>query len=107
LAKKKFKLADKHLKTILTEFGWIASKTKGTCLWSKYHSLVGRRGGKKALVAVGHKILVMCCHILKYKAPYKKPGPRCLDERRKDRIAKSCIKRLTSLGYAVTVKEAA
>lgn len=98
---------NKHLKTILTEFGWIASKMKGTYLWSKYHSLVGRRGKKKALVAVGHKILIMCYHILKYKVPYKELGPRYLDEQRKDRIAKSYIKRLTSLGYAVTVKEAA
>jgi transposase len=98
---------NKHLKTILTEFGWIASKMKGTYLWSKYHSLVGRRGKKKALVAVGHKILVMCYHILKHKVPYKELGPRYLDERKKDRIAKSYIKRLTNLGYAVTVKEAA
>ena len=29
---------NKHLKTILTEFGWIASKMKRTYLWSKYHS---------------------------------------------------------------------
>jgi hypothetical protein len=98
---------NKHLKTILTEFGWIASKMKGTYLWSKYHSLVGRRGKKKTLVAVGHKILIMCYHILKHKVPYKELGPRYLDERRKDRIAKSYIKRLSSLGYAVTVKEAA
>ena len=98
---------NKHLKTILTEFGWIASKMKGTYLWSKYHSLVGRRGKKKTLVAVGHKILIMCCHILKHKVPYKELGPRYLDERRKDRIARSYIKRLSSLGYAVTVKEAA
>jgi transposase len=97
---------NKHLKTILIEFGWIASKMKGTYLWSKYHSLVGRRGKKKTLVAVGHKILIMCYHILKYKVPYKELGSRYLDERKKDRIAKSYIKRLTSLGYAVTVKEA-
>ena len=43
---------NKYLKTILAEFGWIASKMKGTYLWSKYHSLVGRRGKKKALVAI-------------------------------------------------------
>ena len=71
---------------------------KGTYLWSKYHSLVGRRGKKKALVAVCHKILVMCYHILKHKVPYKELGPRHLDERRKDRIAKSCIWRLSTLG---------
>ena len=92
---------------MLTELGWVASRMKGTYLSSKYHSLVGRRGKKRSLVAVGHKILIMCYHILKYKAPYKELGPRYLDERKKDRIAKSYIKRLASLGYAVTVQEAA
>jgi transposase len=98
---------NKHLKTILTEFAWIASKMKGTYLWAKYQSLVGRGGKKKALVAVGHKILIMCYHILKSKVPYKELGPNYLDGRRKDRIAKSYIKRLTNLGYAVTLKEVA
>ena len=98
---------NKHLKTILTEFAWIASKMKGTYLWAKYQSLVGRRGKKKALVAVGHKILIMCYHILKYKVPYKELGANYLDVRKKDRIAKSYIKRLTNLGYAVTLQEVA
>jgi transposase len=98
---------NKYLKTILIEFGWVASRMKGTYLSSKYHSLVGRRGKKKALVAVGHKILIMCYHILKYKVPYKELGPTYLDERKKDRIAKNYMKRLASLGYTVTVKEAA
>ena len=98
---------NKHLKTILTEFAWIASKMKGTYLWAKYQSLVGRRGKKKTLVAVGHKILIMCYHILKYKVPYKELGSNYLDVRKKDRIAKSYIKRLTNLGYAVTLKEVA
>jgi len=98
---------NKHLKTILTEFAWIASKMKGTYLWAKYQSLVGRRGKKKTLVAVGHKILIMCYHILKDKVPYKELGSNYLDGRKKDRIAKSYIKRLTNLGYAVTLKEVA
>ncbi|MGD0663110.1 MAG: hypothetical protein ABSD38_34105 [Syntrophorhabdales bacterium] len=80
---------------------------KGTCLSLKYHSLVARRGKKKILVAVGRKILIVGYHILKYKVPHKELGPRYLDEREKDRIAKNYIKRLTTLGYAVTVKEAA
>lgn len=98
---------NKQLKSILTEFAWVASRMKGTYLSSKYHSLVGRRGKKKTIVAVGHKILIMCYHILKYKVPYKELGPRYLDERKKNRIARSDIKRLTSLGYAVTVSDAA
>jgi transposase len=98
---------NKYLKTILVEFAWIASKTKDTYLRAKYQSLVGRRGKKKALVAVAHKILVMCYHILKHKVPYKELGVHYLDERRKDRIAKSYIKRLNSLGYTVTLKAVA
>jgi transposase len=98
---------NKYLKTILTEFAWIASKMKGTYLWAKYQSLVGRRGKKKTLVAVGHKILIMCYHILKYKVPYKELGVNYLDERKKERIAKSCLSRLTNLGYTVSLKEAA
>lgn len=98
---------NKCLKTMLTEFAWVASKTKDTYLRSKDHSLVGRRGKKKALVALGHKILIMCYHILKYRRPYKELGVDYLDKRRKDKIARSYIKRLNHLGYEVTLKEAA
>lgn len=98
---------NKYLKTILTELAWIASKMKGTYLWAKYHSLVGRRGKKKTLVAVGHKILISCYQILKYKVPYKELGDRYLDERKKGRIAKGYIRRLNDLGYDVTLKEVA
>jgi len=98
---------NKCLKTMLTEFAWVASKTKGTYLRSKYHSLVGRRGKKKALVALGHKILIMCYHILKHRCAYKELGVDYLDHRRKDKIARSYIKRLHHLGYEVILQEAA
>jgi transposase len=96
-----------YLKTILTEFAWIASRMKGTYLQSKYQSLVGRKGKKKTLVAVGHKILIACYQVLKYKVPYKELGANYLTERKRDRIARSYVKRLSNLGYAVTLKEVA
>jgi len=96
-----------YLKTILTEFAWIASKMKGTYLWSKYQSLIGRKGKKKTLVAVGHKILIACYQVLKYKVPYKELGANYLTERKRDRIARSYVKRLSNLGYTVTLKEVA
>lgn len=74
---------------------------------AKYHSLVGRRGKKKALIAVGHKMLVMSYHILKNKIPYRELGVNYLDDRRKEKITKSYIKRLSNLGYEVILKEAA
>lgn len=36
-------------------------------------SLVGRRGKKKALVAVGHKIIIAAYHVIKNKEAYKEP----------------------------------
>ncbi|MBA4417579.1 MAG: IS110 family transposase [Syntrophus sp. (in: bacteria)] len=98
---------NKCLKSILTELAWVASRMKGTYLRAKYQSLVGRRGKKRALIAVGHKILIMCYHILKYKVPCKELGGNYLDMRKKDRIVKNYIKRLTNLGFAVTLNEAA
>ena len=69
--------------------------------------MVGRRGKKRTLVALGHKILIMCYHILKYRCPYKELGRDYLDKRRKDRITRSYIKRLNHLGYEVILQEAA
>ena len=92
---------------MLTEFAWAASRARDTYLRSKYHSLVGRRGKKRALVALGHKILIMCYHILKCRRPYKELGVDYLDQRRKDKIARSYIKRLNHLGYEVILQEAA
>ena len=97
---------NKCLKSILTEFAWIASRMKGTYLRAKYQSLVGRRGKKRALVAVGHKILIMCYHILKYKVACKELGPDYLDKHKKDRTIRNYIKKLTGLGFTVTANEA-
>ena len=98
---------NKSLKAMLIEFAWVASRTRDTYLRSKYHSLVGRRGKKRALVALGHKILIMCYHILKYKRPYKELGADYLDKRRKDKITRNYVKKLNHLGYEVILQEAA
>jgi transposase len=95
------------LRAILTQCAWAASKTKNTYLNAKYHSLVGRRGKKRALIAVGHKILIMAYYILKTRMPYKELGKDYLSRRREDRIVKNNIKRLRDLGYEVELKKVA
>lgn len=91
----------------MTQCAWAASKTKNTYLRAKYHSLVGRRGKKRALIAVGHKILIMAYHIIKNGVPYKELGKDYLLHRREDKIVKNHIKRLRDLGYEVELKKAA
>ena len=53
------------------EGAWAATRTKGTYLRAKYESMVSRKGRKKALLIVGHKILCAVYHILSCRQPYK------------------------------------
>jgi len=77
---------NKHLRGHLTEGGWAAAKTKNTYFSSKYKSLVGRRGKKKAIIALGHKILIAAYFIIKDKVEYKELGEDYLDNFRKDKL---------------------
>lgn len=62
-------------------------------------------GKKKALVAVGHTILVIVWHLLKNKASYQELGGDYFDRRHKDQQKKKLIRQLESLGMKVTVEE--
>lgn len=86
---------------------WAATRTKGTYLRSKYDSLVVRRGKKRALIAVGHKILIAAYFILKDKVEYKELGYDFLEKRNKAKKIKRHLKMLKELGIEVDVKEAA
>ena len=89
---------NKSLKTTLTEAAWAASHTKETFLKRKYNSLVGRRGKKRALIAVGHKILCAAYCILKNKEPYTEPNDLVLAEKRKQALIRKYSQRLHELG---------
>lgn len=88
------------------QFGWAATRTKGTYLRSKYDSLVGRRGKKRALVAIGHKILIAAYYILKDKVAYKDLGGEFLQNRRADKQVEHHIKKLKELGIEVQLNHA-
>ena len=55
----KTRQGSKWLRSALTESARAAARTKGTSLAAHYARLRGRRGSKKAAVAVGHSILVI------------------------------------------------
>ncbi len=89
---------------MLVQFAWAATRTKNTYLRSKYESLVGRRGKKRALIAVGHKILVATFFILKDKVKYKELGYEFLQEKKKEKQITRYVKLLKELGAEVEVK---
>jgi len=94
---------NQYLKPVLVECAWSASHVKGCYLRKKYESLIGRRGKKRALIAVGHKILIAAYHILKNKVGYKDLGYEYLDSRRKTNQIQSCLDKLKNLGVEVHI----
>ena len=59
------------LRTMLVQVAWAASHTKETIFGAAYRKWAKRLGKKKALVAVGHKILVVIDHLLKDRSDYQ------------------------------------
>jgi transposase len=98
---------DNWLKLIIVQCAWAATRTKGTYLRSKYDSLAGRRGKKKALIAVGHKILIAAYFILKEKVPYKELGGEYLEKLTKEKRVKRHLQCLKELGVDIEVKKVA
>jgi len=98
---------DKHLKVTLVQCGWAASRTKNTYYKSKFESLVGRRGKKRALIAIGHKILCAAYYILKNKEPFKELGKDYLVSRKQTTQVSNLITKLKNLGYKVDLNKSA
>jgi transposase len=96
---------NRYLRAVLVQAAWVASQQKETYLAAQYKRLVKRMGKKKALVAVGHTILVIVWHLLKNKTSYQEMGGDYFDRRYKDQQKKKLIKQLESLGLKVTVEE--
>lgn len=95
------------LREALVEAAQAAVRAKKTYLASQYHRIAPRRGAKRAIVAVGHTILVIVYHILKHQRPYVDLGANYFDEQDKTAIVRRSVKRLEKLGYKVTVEPAA
>lgn len=96
---------DKYLKTLLVQIAWAATRTKKTFFRAKYESLVIRRGKKRALIAVGHKILCVVYHVIKNKEQYRELGAEFLETRKLNNKLKSITKQLKELGFELEIKE--
>ena len=99
----KTRKGSKWLRAALTEAAWAASHTR-SYLGAQYHRFARRRGKKKAVVAVGHSILVIAYHILKDGTTYHELGQDYFDKRETARIQERLIARLQTLGLRVTVE---
>ena len=95
---------NRWLKRTLVQAAWGASHSKNTYLASQYRRLVGRRGKKRALIAVGHSLLVIFYHMLKNGTTYADLGGDFFDRLEPERLTRYYVKRLESLGHKVTLQ---
>jgi transposase len=95
------------LRSALVEAAWAASHSKRTYLSAQYHRLAARRGGKRAVVAVAHTLLVIVYHLLNRGEAYTELGGNYFDERDRWQVERRLVRRLEALGYAVSLQPAA
>jgi transposase len=87
-----------HLKTKLVEGAWSAVKTKGTYWQSAYQRLKIRRGAKRALIAIAHKMLICAYWIIKKEEDYKELGANYVDQSTQKKRTQYYAKQLEKLG---------
>jgi transposase len=91
------------LRPALVEAAWAASRTK-TYLGAQYQRLRGRRGEKRAAVAVAHSILTIVYHLLANpEAVFQELGGDYFLKRNTEQEKRRAIKRLEAIGFSVTL----
>ena len=89
------------LRSTLIQAAHAAVKVRGSYLQAVYHRLVGRRGIKKAIVAVARKLRTLAYTLLRKREHYQERGAAALDARRKAHLIQRLQKRFVQLGYHV------
>lgn len=87
------------LRSALVQAANAAVRCKNSYLSAVYRRLVARRGHRKAIVAVAHRILIALYHMLTKHEPYRDLGANYLEKRQQDRLLQRLCHRATQLGY--------
>jgi transposase len=96
---------NRWLRATMVQVAWAASRTKGTYPEAQYRRLAGRRGKKRALVAVGHTILGIIYRVLKDQTTYRDLGADYFDRLDTERVTRTLVRRLERLGHKVILQE--
>jgi transposase len=95
------------LRSILVEAAQAARNKRGCYYRDKYHRLKARRGNRRAIVAIAHKILVAAYEILRTGNRYRELGETYLDQIDETRVKGNLVRRLQRLGYDVSLQKRA
>ena len=95
------------LKSTVVQAAWAAARTKGSHLRVVYLRLKGKRGPKRAIVAVAAEMMRSAWYMLTRDEPYRDIGDGYVDEAQKEQTARRLVRKLKKLGYAVELPAAA
>jgi len=91
------------LKTALVQAAHGAARLQGAALAARYRRIAGRRGAKRAIMAMTHRLLIIAYHVIAHRVPYRELGADYLDHRRPAATADHLLRRLRQLGVEVQV----
>jgi hypothetical protein len=96
------------LKAVLGQVAVNAARSKGTYLAARFRRVASRRGKKRALVTVGHSVLIAVWTMLTRDVAYHDLGADYYTERLnaqgKARQARRLLDQLHQLGYQATLQ---
>ena len=85
---------NRWLADVLTECAWAAARSRDTYLAAQFWRLARRIGKKKAAIAVGHSILVICWYLLDGDCDYHDLGGDFFIRRDSDRARQRAVAQL-------------
>ena len=92
-------------KTLMVEIAWAAIKKKDSYFKEKYYRLKARRGAKKAIIAIAHKILKAIYHIIKFGKTFKDPGENFSIKKNTEKQIYNLQRRAKKLGFKLVAVE--
>ena len=97
---------NRWLRRTLNQAAWAVSRSKGSYLAARYRRLATRRGKKRAIVAIGHKLLVIAYTLLQRGCSYRDLGGDYFDRLHADGLLRSLVRRIERLGHTVVLQPA-
>jgi transposase len=79
---------NRWLKQALTQAAWASARTRNSYFSAQYRRLAGRRGKKRAIVAIAHSLLVVVYHMLRDNTEYQDLGHDYFEKLRPNQLTR-------------------
>lgn len=92
------------LRSSLVQAAHAAVRVKQSALAHFYRRIAARRGAKKAIIAVAHKLLTIGYTLLLKREHYSEPDLKEREAQRREQLACQLQRRLARLGYTIQIE---